>query len=181
MTDHHELIRRVRARAEQESADLPACANSEAVTEAERLLGFALPPLLAQLYREVANGGFGPDYKLFPLIGEGRTAVSEYGTDGQEPSPAYWPRGVLPIMDWGCGMYAAVDCLRPEGPVLLFEPNAVEDNWPDAWFQDAPSLAAWLESWLNGTGWWEEEVMLADDSAGLAPWPEAAARIGAGS
>lgn len=177
MTDHQALIRRVRARAAQESAHLPLCADAGAVAEAERLLGFALPPLLARLYREVANGGFGPEYKLFPLVGEGRTAVSEYGTEGREPS--HWPLGVLPIMDWGCAMYAAVDCLRPEAPVLLFEPNAVEDNWPDAWFQDAPSLADWLDNWLNGKGWWEEEVMLADDAEGLAPWPEAAARIAA--
>ncbi len=35
-----------------------------------RLLGFALPPLLASLYREVANGGYGPDYQLLPWSGQ---------------------------------------------------------------------------------------------------------------
>ncbi len=44
----------------------------------------------------------------------------------------HWPRGVLPILDWGCAMYAAVDCLQPHAPILLFEPNAVEENWPKA-------------------------------------------------
>jgi hypothetical protein len=39
---------------------LPAPATPEAVTEAEKLIGFPLPPLLRRLYLEVANGGFGP-------------------------------------------------------------------------------------------------------------------------
>ncbi|WP_197085147.1 SMI1/KNR4 family protein [Saccharothrix sp. ST-888] len=144
MTDHDDLVRHVRARAEEQSPQLPSCASPHSLTEAEELLGFALPPLLARLYCEVANGGFGPDYQLLPLSGEGQTAVSAYRSERAQsqagPVP-HWPRGVLPILDWGCAMYAAVDCLQPHAPVLLFEPNAVEENWPDAWFKDAPSLA----------------------------------------
>jgi hypothetical protein len=52
--------------------------SSQAVAEAESELGFALPPLLTRLYREVANGGFGPGYKLLPLIGDDRTAMATY-------------------------------------------------------------------------------------------------------
>ncbi|TKA11245.1 SMI1/KNR4 family protein [Actinacidiphila oryziradicis] len=152
MTDD-DLIRRVRARAEDEAPTLPVCASPQSLAEAEELLGFALPPLLARLYSEVAGGGFGPDYKLLPLIGEGRTAVTVYRTErtrSQTDPVPHWPHGVLPILDWGCAMYAAVDCLQPAAPVLLFEPNAIKD-WPDAWFQDSPSLAGWLTAWLSGT------------------------------
>lgn len=183
MTEHDELLRRIRSRALEEADELPPVASEQDLAEAEKQVGFALPPLLARVYREVANGGFGPEYTLFPLIGEGRTAVSAYGTEcprpPAEPSP-HWPRGVLPILDWGCGMYAAVDCLQPAAPVLVFEPNSIEDNWPDAWFQDAPSLAAWLNSWLHGTGWWEGEAMADGDAAEPRPWPQAAGRIAAG-
>jgi hypothetical protein len=56
-------------------------------------------------------------------------------------------------------MYAAVDCLRPDGSILLFDPNADTGKWTDAWFQDSPSLTQWLLSWLDGTGWREEDVM----------------------
>lgn len=179
LTNHDELLGRVRLRALDEADELPPVASEQDLAEAERQLGFALPPLLARLYREVGNGGFGPEYTLFPLIGEGRTAVSEYGTEcpapPAEPSP-HWPRGVLPILDWGCGMYAAVDCLQPAAPVLLFEPNAIEDNWPDAWFQDVPTLAGWLNAWLHGAGWWEGEGMAAED-AEPRPWPQAAGRL----
>ncbi|MFJ3791206.1 SMI1/KNR4 family protein [Kitasatospora sp. NPDC090091] len=149
--------------------------------------------MLGRLCTEVANGGFGPDHRLFPLTGEGRTAVrtyrSEYGgPDRSEAGPdrgrpgddrpaAHWPRGVLPILDRGCGMYAAVDCLRPDAPVLLFEPNAGPRDWARAWFLDAPSPAHWLEAWLSGTGWWEEDVMPAQDAAEPQPWPDAARRL----
>lgn len=40
-----------------------------AVAAAENELGFQLPPLLSQLYTQVANGGFGPGYGIFGLEG----------------------------------------------------------------------------------------------------------------
>ncbi|WP_333770722.1 SMI1/KNR4 family protein [Streptomyces sp. IBSBF 2435] len=178
MNDLAQLFVRVLARAEQEFPDLPPCVGERDVADAEAALGFTLPPALSGLYRQVANGGFGPGYRLLPLTGPGRTAVAEYGPL-RTATCAYWPRGVLPILDWGCGMYAAVDCVDPAAPVLLFEPNAVPDDWADAWFQDSPSLAQWLTAWLDGTGWWEEHVMLADETAGPAPWPAASHRLAA--
>jgi hypothetical protein len=111
VTNHDGLLSRVAERAMQEAERDLSCATQEQVSEAEAMLGFPLPPLLARLYREVGNGGFGPDYQLFPLIGpEGRTAVSVYQG---ELSPGRWPAGILPVLDWGCGMYAAVDCTDP--------------------------------------------------------------------
>src|SRR5689334_14494232 len=123
MNNLSELLLRVRDRAEQETGVLAPCVSEQDIADAEQVLGFSLPPLLRLLYLQVANGGFGPDYTLLPLVGDGRTAVAEYGPLRNTHSE-YWPLGVLPILDWGCGMYAAVDCLAPDAPVLLFEPNA---------------------------------------------------------
>ena len=39
------------------------------VEAAQAKLGFVLPPLLRQLYTQVANGGFGPGYGIFGLEG----------------------------------------------------------------------------------------------------------------
>ena len=74
-----ELVLQVRERAERETAALSSCVGEEDVADAERVLGFSLPPLLSLLYCQAANGGFGPEYTLLPLIGDGRTAVAEYG------------------------------------------------------------------------------------------------------
>ncbi|WP_052850557.1 SMI1/KNR4 family protein [Streptomyces avicenniae] len=176
MSDLPTLFARVRARAERESGDLRPCVGEQDVARAESLLGFPLPPVLAGLYRHVADGGFGPEYFLLPLVGEEGTVVSTYRALRAEAGT--WPHGMVPVLDWGCGMYAAVDCLREGAPVLLFEPNAVGDDWADAWFEDAPSLRGWLLSWLDGTGWWEEEVMAAG-GVELTRWPGAGARLAA--
>jgi hypothetical protein len=61
-------------------------------------------------------------------------------------------------------MLVCVDCRSEGSHVLLFEPNA---DMPDhAWYQDAPSLAAWLRTWLAGSGWYEEDA----EGRDLRPW-----------
>ncbi|MFD8588335.1 SMI1/KNR4 family protein [Streptomyces sp. NPDC059637] len=182
MTDFDDLVGRVVTRARTDSGELPAPVGAEEIAAAEAALGLTLPPLLARLYGEVGNGGFGPDYRLFPLAGAGRTAVGLYHLElagCADSTRPHWPAGVLPILDWGCGMYAAVDCTDDAGPVLLFEPNPVDsdDNWKDAWFLDSGSLAEWLEKWLSGTGWFEEDSYEKGDPEEPQPWPPAAARL----
>ncbi len=171
MNDPHrwdDLIHRVAARAADRCPGTPAPVSARQLAAAEEELGFALHPLLARLYCEVGDGGFGPEYGLFRLAtGPQDGAISE--TEGpltaayrarRAANPAdpgwFWPDGVVPIMTWGCGMLACVDCRSPEGTVLLFEPNPVDDDWADAWFVDQDSLAAWLETSLSGGGWYTD-------------------------
>ena len=192
MTDVDDLVRRVATRAASDSTDLPEPVDDARIAEAERQLGIALHPLLARLYREVADGGFGPDYGLLPLLGSGSSVVfsgssvvGEYltrreasvGVDHPE-----WPEGVVPILTWGCAMYAGVDCLSEDGQVLLFEPNPYSGgSWEQCWFLDSASLAAWLETWLAGTGWFEEDAFDRDDLVEPQAWDQAASRLSSGA
>ncbi|NGO75748.1 SMI1/KNR4 family protein [Streptomyces sp. YC504] len=181
MPDIQDLIHRVAAKAKTPRTALPAPVSAEQLATVEAELGFQLPPLLASLYREIANGGYGPDYQLLPLVGAERTVLSEYHAErsasAEEESP-YWPARVLPILDWGCAMYAAVDCNSEAGRVLLFEPNGAEDDGVAAWFMDAESLADWLETWLSGTGWYREDADEDDlPDQELPRWEHAAFRI----
>ncbi|WP_037869295.1 SMI1/KNR4 family protein [Streptomyces sp. SPB074] len=184
MTDTHDLLRRVAVRAAADGGALPAPADEATLAEAERRLGFVLHPLLARLHREIADGGFGPGYRLLPLLGPGESLVEEYVARRAASAGAghpEWPAGVVPVLTWGCAMYAAVDCLSAEGQVLLFEPNAHGGgSWEDCWFLDSPGLAAWLETWLAGTGWFEEETSGREDAAVPQPWERAAERLTAG-
>ncbi len=165
MTEHEQLLRQVADKARTTRpwgrASLPEPIDAATLARAETLLGFALPPLLAELYLRTGDGGFGPEYGLLPLLdstpsGE-PAAVAQYHANresGRDDPDRAWPEGVLPISHWGCGMYACVDCRSPQATVLLFDPNPGD---PDhAWFLDAPGLADWLHSWIRGTGWYEE-------------------------
>ncbi|UUU37562.1 SMI1/KNR4 family protein [Streptomyces sp. NBC_00162] len=182
MADFGDLVERVAERAGSEAEALTSPVTEEELASAEAALGMALPPLLARLYREVANGGFGPGYQLFPLVGQGETAVEAFRTERAQSAgedDPHWPTGILPILTWGCGMFAAVDCHSEAGTVLLFEPNAGEDGWEHAWFVDADSLNAWLETWLSGTGWYEAEAFEETETSEPQPWKPAATRLSA--
>lgn len=181
--DIDDLVDRVARRAAFDARLLSPCVTAEELAAVEAALGMVLPPMLARLYLEVANGGFGPGYQILPLVGRGRTAADVYraerGMAGHVPGPhgAHWPAGILPVLDWGCGMYAAVDCADETGTVLLFEPNGFDGDWKDAWFVDAESLAGWLETWLSGTGWYEGDVHEDGGPTRPAPWAPAAERL----
>ncbi|WP_329614862.1 SMI1/KNR4 family protein [Streptomyces brevispora] len=183
MDDFDDVLERVAAKA-AESERIQAPLTADVLIDAEKRLGFRLHPLLAALYQRVGNGGFGPVDSLLSLTPAPRSddewTVVEGYLDRIPPADAdtwwSWPKGVVPILDWGCAMVAGVDCLSEDGTVLLFEPNAIRDqDLSGAWFVDACSLAEWLEVWLSGTGWYEEEAV--GEGFDMQVWADAASRL----
>jgi hypothetical protein len=134
--------------------------TTAALESAEKMLGFALPVTLRQIYLQVGNGGFGPGYGLLGLPGGatddlGENVVSLYqGYHQSNPDDPYWdwPQRLLPLCYLGCAMYASVDCNTTEGVMIWFEPNPHQDGktWDDAFIPLAPSIDAWLQAWLEG-------------------------------
>ncbi|MFJ8634618.1 SMI1/KNR4 family protein [Streptomyces sp. NPDC093568] len=177
MTEIEQLLTRVADKARNTRpwgwTSLPEPLDEATLARAEAVLGFRLPPLLADLYLQIGDGGFGPEYGLLPLLdsppaGE-PAAVTQYlaNRESTRKNPDWpWPEEVLPISHWGCAMYACVDCREPQAPVLLFEPNA--DDAEHAWYVDAPSLTDWLGAWVDGRGWYEET----NEEAEMAPWAD---------
>lgn len=161
---------RVRNSARGHGRAMPAPLGSGEITRAEGIIGFTLPPLLAELYTRIGDGGFGPERGLLPL----RRTVLAY--EQRRSSGWRWPEGVLPIADFGCGVVACVDGRSDTAQVLLFDPNPGE---PDlAWSIDSPSLAGWFHGWLDGTAWFCEESALGEEyDLEPAPWAGFRARI----
>lgn len=160
----------VRHSAREDGKPLPTPLDTGEVTRTEHILGFALPPLLAGLHTRVGDGGFGPEYGLLPL----REIVRTY--EAQRVSGWRWPEAVLPVADFGCGMWVCVDCRSEGAQVLLFDPNPGE---PDlAWFIDSPSLADWLRGWIDGTAWYCEDSAAGEEyDLDPTPWAEFRSRI----
>lgn len=156
--------------------DLPDFATVEQVTDTERRLGCRLPPLLAELYRTIGNGGWGPGYGLMGIVGglEGEagdgTAVDLYevfrGDDPEDPGWK-WPFGLLPINDWGCAIRSCVDCTKPDAAVWTFDPNSTRelgDPMDLCLAKTHDSIAEWFEDWVNGVKLWD--VMFEIDEEG---------------
>ena len=109
--------------------DRPATPEQIAATEAE--LGFPLPPLYRQLLTEIGNGGFGPGYGLLGAQGghtdfDGRSLTEVYrqthDVAARRDSPLL-PDKMLPICNWGCGIYSCLDCRETDAPVYFYNPD----------------------------------------------------------
>lgn len=143
------------------------------LAEAEKRLGFPLPELLRQVYRDVGYGW--PLLSRFGLLSVWQ-ALDEYReacADAERSLPTY-PEKLLPIVQWGCGIESVIDCSFSEGPVIRIDPNfdvpyvlecfdlspefrfyeAYSNSAIASWYE-AMSLKEWLETWLRGVNLFE--------------------------
>jgi hypothetical protein len=138
--------------------------TEEQIRSAEQPLGFSLPPLLHAIYTRVADGGFGPGYGLYHIMGEGENMVGAYlsargthrpvdfrlfekRTPGEKLTmiPAYvWPDGFLCLCHWGCAIFSYLDMAT--GRVFR---EAYYGDEKYGFECEAPTLEAWLELWLE--------------------------------
>lgn len=122
-------------------------ASLELIHASERTLGFALWPDLRRVLAEIANGGFGPGNGLIGLPG-GRTddngnSILQLRLRLFDEKELKYP--LVPICDWGCGIWSCVDCER--GEIL----TCSEFGLTNTEFQ----FAAWLEQWAQGVDLWK--------------------------
>jgi SMI1 / KNR4 family (SUKH-1) len=120
------------------------------VGEAEKRLGFSIPPLLKSMYLEVGNGGFGPG-RGGSLIGVKGGYASDFGTlvetyeqlkddfalEGKE-----WRFSLLPFCEWGCNIFTCVNCNDSNYQVYLFEEGDVSPKHY--------TLQDFLQMWIGG-------------------------------
>jgi hypothetical protein len=121
-------------------------ASREAVARVALRLGFSLPPLLERLYLEVADGGFGPGYGLFPAEehasdeGHSETIVEAYeklSADGR------WSARLVPLCDWGCANWSCLDCGSDDGAIVTVAGGYDLTN-------TGHTLRSWLGAWNDG-------------------------------
>lgn len=143
-------------------------ATSRDVAIAEQAIDHPLPTFLARLYRDVGDGGFGPDYGLLGIAGgarddQGNDAVAAYRSLRRpDPDDAHWdwPRSLLPIIHGGCGMYLCVDCSTPSGEMVWFEPNSHEEEapWDTSFIPLTCDIRGLFAAWVEGQNWMDEFV-----------------------
>ncbi len=155
-----ELIERIKIK------EIGVPANSKAIEDAEKELGFSLPPILKEIYLNVANGGIGPGYKILGVKGghtsdEGDTISELYtalcSSDSKDPSWK-WPYGLVPFCHWGCAIYSCIDTTKQSYPVVWFDPHLREMGEPMSqhFIPHKLSLSEWLHGWVGGEDLWAE-------------------------
>lgn len=150
------------------------------IEQCERRLGFRIPPTLAEVYRRVGNGGFGPGTGVIGLPGgftdvDGNSIVERYEIrrlPRSHDSTWAWPDGLVPICDWGCAVSSCIDCHA--GSIITFDPNEREVGTPmaTAFALSHTTVAAWFEDWVNGVRLWERmyEIDPAGDRMAINPF-----------
>jgi hypothetical protein len=159
MTDD-EILDAIRSRVSQghptdldDGLEVSKPAAEETISEAERAIGYPIPPLLRRIYREIANGGVGPFGGIEGLpggyssdFGDGYSMLRMHAAylhvelQPDEPPPP--PVGVLFFCDFGCAMWSLLDCRHPEGQMWWWE----EGNR----YKLDLTLREWLSAWLSG-------------------------------
>lgn len=116
-------------------------ASPAAVAEAEKVIGFPLPPLLRRLYLEVGNGRFGPDYGI-----RGVDSVIRVREDYSPNPNSIVPPGLIWIHEWGCDIWSLVDCRDPAGRMWAWDGNRDPGS---ALIPQDQALTGWLALWLE--------------------------------
>jgi len=143
-----------------------APATTEELQVAERAIGFKLPGLLSAIYLEVGNGGFGPEYGILGTNGgaelDGCTLETCYLNRvklEKQNAVWRWPKRLLPLANYGCGMWSCVDCEYRTLPMMLWDPNNLDSkldganarlNWGNSFWDQGWSFPRWMEAWLAG-------------------------------
>jgi len=128
---------------------LPPAVSHAALVEAHARLGFSLPEPLAQLYLEVADGGFGPGAGLLTLSRLVETYRDLLATPPGEGGQT-WPGHLVP-MTWTDPGHECLD--RQSGRVVYWDEELLAEGrsdrvWKRSFRDDAASLPEWWERWL---------------------------------
>ena len=135
------------------ATSLPAVASAEALAALESAIAAPLPPFLRRVFAEVADGGFGPGGGLLSASAAG-AAYGRMRGGAELPRGRSWPDGLLPVVERDPGYYC-VDCTSPEGRVVDWDPEELaefsgEKAFAASFSEEAPSVEAWLQSWVGG-------------------------------
>jgi len=170
MSTDDEIIQRLVTRIQTPSArtsrgycEVFPPASEKITVAAESELGFALFPLLRRMYKEVANGGFGPGYGLVGLSRgyrdeEGRSLCAVYRWKG-------WADGTLPLWDWGDATWSCLDIRSPDGTIVTHDAHFGA-------FDTSFTIHTWLNAWLQGVNVWNEifDMDAAPTRTGINPF-----------
>ena len=133
-------------------------ASDQEIEAAELTLGFALPPLLKAIYREVGNGGqlLGPGLYGLPGGYDAKNHADIVVSSQDMAAHLKWWKQFIVVCDQGCSMCSCVDCTDSDFAVYRWDGNALENSSPadeateDLWALEANTFEEWIVEELRG-------------------------------
>ena len=121
--------------------------------------GVGIPKLLVDLYSDLGNGGFGPQYGMLGIDSGHETDMGDHmlslykalcTPDPEDPN-WHWPRNLIPFIHIGCAIYLCVDTSNPENRIVRFDPNGYSPggNLVEHFSVEGNSLKSWMEEQLS--------------------------------
>ena len=129
------------------------------LTNLEQQIGLTLPTTLKQLYLELGNGDFGPDYGFFFLEekeGSSKITLEQAYDEIHQAKIKDWDwelsKLFVPFLYWGADIYSLIDCGNPNGAVYVLDKNLKQEKttWQSCVWKHCDSILEWLEKWSEG-------------------------------
>jgi hypothetical protein len=140
--------------ADRRHREVGPLASADAIEAAGREMGCHFHQLHERLFKEVGNGGFGPGDGLVGIPGGSldaeKRSVIELRQDLWPDHEKLQMSSVVPLCDWGCGIWCCVDC--ETGAVLSMSEFGLRDL--------EQGLHSWFEDWTSGVDLWERMVVV---------------------
>lgn len=131
-------------------------ASCDDILEAERKLGFSLPPLLRSIYLEIGNGGWLVGPGIYGIGGSNDTSEEENAVSISldMASEFEWWREYLVIADQGCSMYSCIDCGDSSYRVYRLDGNGYSEQstgnpTENSWYLESASIDDWFSAFLD--------------------------------
>ena len=129
------------------------------LTNLETKIDLTLPSVIKQLYLELGNGDFGPDYGFFLLEeveGNKKITLDQAHQELHQAKIKDWDwelsKLLVPFLYWGADIYSLVDCGDPNGAVYVLDENLKDENttWQSCVWKHQNSILDWLKKWSEG-------------------------------
>ncbi|MCH2023499.1 MAG: SMI1/KNR4 family protein [Saprospiraceae bacterium] len=132
---------------------------SHEFSKLEKKINQCIPSVFKQLYLEMGNGQFGPDYGFFNLIDNhsGKKITIEqayFKIHDSKIKDWNWelPQYLVPFLYWGSGIYSLIDCSDSLASVYVLDKNLKKENstWQNCLWQHCETFMDWLQKWSDG-------------------------------
>jgi hypothetical protein len=159
LTEEVQLTKAIATKHKKTPSTIQKSEISHQLSNLEKIINQRLPSAFKQLYLEMGNGRFGPDYGFFDLIenhSDNKITIEQAYHKIHHSNIKDWdwelPGYLVPFLYWGSGIYSLIDCSDPMTGVYVLDKNLKKENstWQNCLWPHCNTFMNWLQKWSDG-------------------------------